>query len=471
MYKTRIRAWKLRKYIKKDVARQIADGEIPASEANHLPSLAGEPEELVKRAARNLKRRRVRERSLTQHLPTTSESPVSQSFPSQTSDAIAPWRPPWEAVAAPQGFRVTGAAEQLLSNIQAWTHEGFVSGHWDTNLSSQHHSGRHASRTLSSDLTAATNLFEKGNRELAWTYWQRAVASFKSPDLFKTWYHETPIHLLFEVGRVAHRGHEQLAAILLRAIKDWAHTFLDKKDSRHALFSVFGELDVAQLRDVYGRAAHCMLSGLESRLDKDNPLLYEVRFNRALDMLWYVPDSDLTEWLPSMEEIDKACGANNPYSVYFLLLQAYRLVAQESYPEADQVCLQVRDRIKAMEEGSIDPWRVGLAYRRLGRQQHLKERYADARRSFNTTLKYINNSNQLSTSILIDIYHYQENLANLLGDQRDAELWNKMLGELELQTKDLGESDVQPQPRLLDPGDWPDITKRIRLSPARANTM
>jgi hypothetical protein len=72
---------------------------------------------------------------------------------------------------------------------------------------------------------------------------------------------------------------------------------------------------------------------------------------------------------------------------------------------------------------------------------------------------------------LIDIYHYQENLANLLGDQRDAELWNKMLGELELQTKDLGESDVQPQPRLLDPGDWPDITKRIRLSPARANTM
>jgi hypothetical protein len=72
---------------------------------------------------------------------------------------------------------------------------------------------------------------------------------------------------------------------------------------------------------------------------------------------------------------------------------------------------------------------------------------------------------------LIDIYHYQENLANLLGDQRDAELWNKMLGELELQTKDLGESDVQPQPRLLDSGDWPDITKRIRLSPARANTM
>jgi hypothetical protein len=451
MYKTKIKAWNLRKYLKEYEAQQIIDGKIPASETAPVPAVAKEPEEAVKRAARSLKRKRARERAQNQPSPTALESSVSKPFPSQTSDAMLPCTPPRDVVAAPQGFRVNGVAEQFLFNLRAWTHDAFVFGHWDTKLSAQHHSGRQASRLLSSNLTAGTNLYEKGKQQLAWIYWNRAVANFHSPDLFKTWYHETPIRLLFEVGRVAHSGHGQLAAILLQSIKNWAHTFLKEDDSRHALFSVFGELDVAQLRDLYVRVAHCLYNGLDSRIDKHNPLRYEVRLNRALDMLWYDPDSDLTEWLPPIEEVDQACGPNNPYSVYFLLLQAYRLVAQESYPEADQVCSQVRTRLAAMKEGSIDSWRVGLAYRRLGRQQHSKGLYTDARRSFNTALKHVGSGNRLSASILIEICQSQESMANAFDDQEDAVLWSHMLRQLEQQTEYQDEVDMSQHPRLFAP--------------------
>jgi hypothetical protein len=203
MYKTKIKAWNLRKYLKEYEAQQIIDGEIPASETAHVPAVAREPEEVVKRAAR----------AQNQPSPTALESSVSKSFPSQTSDAMLPCTPPRDVVAAPQGFRVNGVAEQFLFNLRAWTHDAFVFGHWDTKLSAQHHSGRQASRLLSSNLTAGTNLYEKGKQQLAWTYWNRAVANFHSPNLFKTWYHETPIRLLFEVGRVAHSGHGHITTV------------------------------------------------------------------------------------------------------------------------------------------------------------------------------------------------------------------------------------------------------------------
>jgi len=335
-------------------------------------------------------------------------------------------------VPAPEFHHVTGADERFLLNLRKWTHEAFVYGKWDTPISSQHHSGRHASRVLSSDLTAGTELFAKGKQQLAWEYWRRASSRFHSPDLFKTWYHETPLRLLFEVGRLAHRNHHQLAATFLRYTGEWAHTFLDAKDSRHALFSTFGELQVDQLRELYIRAAHCLRSGLETRIDKHDPLLFEIRLNRALDLLWYDPEVDLKDWLPSIEEVDQARGRYNAYSVYFLLLEAYRLVARGSYPEAAQVSLSASNRLTTMKEipESIDSGRVVLAYRRLGRQQRLKGRLTDARLSFNTALKYVNGDNQLIDSVLIEICEHQLSMAQDVQDQEDMLLWSQILSRL-----------------------------------------
>lgn len=291
--------------------------------------------------------------------------------------------------------------------------------------------------------------------------------------------------LLFEVGRVAHSGHPQLASMLLESIQRWAHLhfFLDEQDSRRALFGVFGNLQVAQLRDLYDRAARCLYDGLKSRVDKQNKLLYEVRLNRALDMLWYDSDTDLTKWLPPIQEVDQACGPNNPYSVYFLLLEAYRLVAQDLYDDAEQVCSQVRHRLAAIKEsqGIIDPWRVGLAYRRLGRQQHDKGRFEDARRSFNTALKYVSHDDQLSTSVLIEICQRQQNMAH---DQEDVFFWGQMLSRLEQKTTSTSDTESKVQEIAGDDGDDDDdkddekqaaVNKRRRLSPSsgtrRANTF
>lgn len=473
MYKTKIKAWNLRKYLKEDEAQQIVDGEIASSGAIHA---ANDPEEVQRKAARSLQRRRARRRARTQSQPSptaSEESFPSPISPSQSSNAMVPWTSPRQPFATLQfdSFHPTGVTEQFLFNLRKWTHDAYVFGHWDTQVFSQHHSGRQASRLLSSNLTAGINLFENGKQELAWTHWNRAFTSFQSPTLFTSYYHEIPMSLLFMVGRVAHSGHDQLASLLLRYIKQWAHTFLKEQDTRHALFSIFGELQVAQLRDLYNRAAHCLYNGLESRIDKHNNLLYEVRLNRALDLIWYDPKADLTEWLPEIEEVDQACGPNNSYSVYFLLLQAYRLVAEESYSEADQVCSQVTDRLTAIKQaqGSIDPWRVGLAYRRLGRQQHTKERYTDARRSFNTALKYVSIDSKLSTSVLIEICQRQQSMANAVHDQEDVFFWSQMLSHLEQQTKDQGDAEMLDRHQSLKPDDAIVISGRRRLSPMSAS--
>ncbi|KIX07052.1 uncharacterized protein Z518_05029 [Rhinocladiella mackenziei CBS 650.93] len=487
MYKNKIKAWNLRKYLKEDEAQQILEGEIPETGAI---ATAGDPEEVKKRAARSIQRKRARQRARIQ-IPSPDQpspmalalspsplTPTTPSSPMEPSGALVPSMTLGEAVTTPQldHFRVTGVTitEQFLRNLRRWTHDAYVFGHWDMQQSAKHHSGRRASRLLSSSLTAGINLFENKKEELAWTHWNRAFASFQSSDLFKTWYHEIPMSLLFEVGRVAHSGHDQLAALLLKSIRNWAHTFLDENDSRHALLSSFGELQVAQLRDLYHRAARCLYDGLESRVDKHSQLLYEVRLNRALDMLWYDPQTDLTNWLPPIEEVDQACGPNNSYAVYFLLLEAYRLVAKELYTDADQVCSQVRNRLTAMQgvQGSIDPWRVGLAYRRLGRQQHSKGRFTDARRSFNTALKYVSGDSQLSMSVLIEICQRQESMANAVHDQEDVFFWSQMLSRLEQQAKDQGEADILKRPQTFSDGTADGagagaliVSKKRRLSP------
>ncbi|EXJ74090.1 uncharacterized protein A1O5_02384 [Cladophialophora psammophila CBS 110553] len=473
MYKNKIKAWGLRKYLKEDEAKQIIEGEAPTASRNL------DLDALKRKAERALKRKRSRKSSQPQPSPQPSElSPAPSSPPpSPVSEAMILWSNPAElrqtvVVPSPEGFRIASVAEQFLFNLRGWTHDAFVHGDWDAMSSTQHNRGRQASRLLSSSLTAGLNLFENGKPDLAWAQWNKAFAGFQNPELFKSWYYEIPMALLFEVGRVAQSGHPKLAALLLRSVQRWAHTFLDPKDSRYALFSVFGELEVDQLRELYTRAARSMYDGLETRIDKRNKLLYEVRLNRALDLLWYDPEADLTEWLPQISEVDSVSPG---LSVYFLLLQAYRLVAQDQFDEAEEICSQVQRRLTTLKEipGSIDLWRVGLAYRRLGRQQHAKERYADARRSFNTALKYVQNNNELSKSVLIEICQRQQSMANMMQDTEDVFFWSRMLESLEQDTKAQVIEEVKDEDEDDDDdndGSPPAKRKRLSPKPGRSST-
>ncbi|KIW50396.1 hypothetical protein PV05_11986 [Exophiala xenobiotica] len=484
-YKNKIKEWGLRKYLKEDEAQQIVNGEISTTRAIRT---AGDPEQALKRAARSLKRRRARRRSREAHQTSTEASepsspPLLISSPVEISDSMTLWSPSAASVLSSpitiESIRLsTGTTEQFLFNLRAWTHEACSRGVWDVQLSAQHQSGRRASRLLSSYLTSGITLFENGKRHLAFGHWDRAFSGFQSPNLFKSWYHDIPMRLLFEVGRVAHSGHQNLAAILLKSIRNWALTFLDESDCRRALFATFGELEVGQLRDLYDRAAKCMFKGLESRVDKHNHLLYEVRLNRALDMLWYDADTDLSEWLPQIGEVDQACGPNNYYSVYFLLLEAYRLVAHGSQSDVDDICQQVEKRLRELKEahGNIDSWRVGLGYRRLGRQQFIKGQYGDARRSYNTAFKYVRNDPQLSDAVLIEICQRQVSMASAMHDEVDEILWRGMLTRLEQQTKTQGGGDAiqrastfSHSPGYIEPNS--ETTVPLPGSPKRAMTL
>lgn len=468
MYKNKIKAWKLRKYLTGDEAQEVVDRAGTSSTVDQRPVAAGESAETLKRAVRSLKRKQARRRAISQPSPTVSDITLSLSSPSQASDAVMLWTPSPEALASPDEFRIP---ETFLFNLRAWTHEAFVAGHWDSNMSHKHHHGRQAARSLTSDLTAGTKLFEKGNEQLAWVYWRRAVGRLQNSSLFNTWYHEIPINLLFHVSRLAHSGHYQLANTLLQSIKDWANVYLKENESRQVLFSVFSDLNVSDLRDLYERAARCFAEGLELRLEKHSPLLNEIRLNRALDMLWFDPEATLTGWLPSMEEIDQFYGPNSSYSIYFLLLQAYRLVAQDSHAEVEQICSQVRDRLMTMDEKSIDSWRIGLAYRRLGRLQQSRHRYKDARRTFNTAYKYVESSSRLSTSILIEICQGQESMAKEMGDQEDAVLWGRILRQLEQQIDDQERADVLQQLQDLSTDSSPVIGRIRPFSPGSGRSL
>ncbi|ETI26301.1 hypothetical protein G647_03078 [Cladophialophora carrionii CBS 160.54] len=458
MFKNRIKAWKLRKYLKEDEAKMIVEGEGPSTNG-------ADPEDMRERAERSLKRKRARQRAQSQLSPlptTTSPLPLP---PSPTTSVVVPWGPPRQSIVLPplDRFKITDTMERFLLDLRRWTHSAFIHGSWDSALSSQHNDGRQASRLLSSSLTAGINLFENGKHDLAFKEWDRALASFKNPRLFESWYYEIPMSLLHEVGRVAHSGHAPIASLVLRNVKDWAHKYLDPQDSRHALFSDFGDLDVRQLRELYKRAARSMFDGLESRIDKQNKLLFEVRLNRALDLLWYDPMADLSEWLPSIEEVDKAIGPNSALSVYFLLLQAYRDVAQDQHGEAEDLCNEVQSRLEELQKvpGSIDLWRVGLAYRRLGRMQHSKERYPEARRSFNTALRYVSGDSKLSRSVLIEICQRQQAMSSAMNDAGDVFLWTQMLEGLEQQTQ------AQVEEVEDDDEEFKPAMKKQRLPPSR----
>lgn len=414
-----------------------------------------------------------------------------------------PFSPTQESVSSKiDSLQVMNPNERFIANLRRWTHEACIQGHWNDLPSDEHQSGREASRSFSANLTAGIDLYKEGKEDLAWPYWNRAFTSFKE-ELLKTWYYETPMRLLFELARLAHSNHIDLTRLLLGAIAKWADTtFVDKSETRYTLFANFGEIQVYDLLDLYKRAAHCLIGGIESRMDPNHPLQYEVRLNRALDIMWFEPLSDLSEWLPSAEEVDSKLGSNNPYSIYYLLLEAYRLAAHNEFTQMDVVLSSIGERLRASEaEKKVDPWRVGLAYRRLGRLLHSKgkepdcqdpkARYVEARRNFNHALRYVSTDTKLKASVLIGICHCQLDMAKAINDPDDVFLWGEMLSQLEqqdqqdliswkeelrqLEQKIQGQAELAYAPHMLLPdadGNY-QMSKRRRLevSPSRRGTF
>lgn len=443
-WKNQIKKWGLRKYLKGNEAQQILDGTIPA---NQLLAANNDREEAMRRAERSLKRKRTRIRNQTETEDMVTNSSIgSSSHDSGDESTAMVLRATSQGPTSPlASIHTSSVFEKVLYNIRQYTHEAHMLGHFDS-LSTPHHlKGRQAARSLASELSAGRSLSEKGKKQQALVRWGRAQACLQNPDLWNTWYHETPIRLLFEIGRLAHSRHGKVASMLLQEIKVWSRKYLDEDDPRYALFQSIGDLSADQLRAFHVRAAQCQYRGLASRLEKHHQLLYEIRLNRALDLLGFDDKADLSEWLPSVEEVDQALGENNPYSIYFLLLQAYRLVGLERYREVDEVCKQVTIKMRALQEaqGVIDSWRVGLAYRRLGRHLYAKKRYEDARRSLSTALKYVKNEKD-KDSVLIEICQNQESMARAQDDEIDVLLWSTMLQKLEQSSENSTDVDQTP---------------------------
>lgn len=285
-YKTKFKAWKLSKYFKPDEAQQIANGRKPVRQCVRPDA---DPEQTRIRAERSAKRRRTSgQATAQQYLPMRPEpAGLAQSLP-QTHSAIVLYPPPQRINATPQISQPSiEVIERFLFNLRDYTDEAHVSGHWNARTRAKHYIGRQASRRLSSELTAGTTLSGNGKQQLAQRHWARALATLCDPNLLNIWYHEAPIRLLFEIARLVHRNQDELAARLIREIAVQANAHLDRNDTRHTLFTSFGELQVSQLKDLYECAALSLREGLESRIQKHDPLLYEVRLNRALDLLWY----------------------------------------------------------------------------------------------------------------------------------------------------------------------------------------
>jgi tetratricopeptide (TPR) repeat protein len=320
--------------------------------------------------------------------------------------------------------------DNLLVSFRRWTHEAVISGHWERSASTQHEKARHVSRHLASDLQAGLKYMEQGKESMAWMHWNSATRRFTNPDLFNTWYHETPIRLLFEIARIKESGHPQFAAKLLTMTGNWATARLKPDDVRHALYSTYGQIEVDKIRYVYEQAARFMLDGLASRLEKDDPLLFEVRLNRALDMSYFDETVDLSEWLPPLEEVDETMGTKNSFCVYYLLLQAYQLVARGEPNAADKKVSEARRRIDSLPPGGIDQYKLGMAYRRLGRMQYQRENWQDAKRSFNQAWRLLKTGKH-ADGLMIEVLQCQLSLALATDDIADVDIFRKALADHE----------------------------------------
>lgn len=318
--------------------------------------------------------------------------------------------------------------------------------HWDFESSQKNVDGRKALRELSLDLTAGAKYFEEGKAPRANRLWNRALERASNQKLLDTWYYETPIALLFELGRLVHKGHQDIADRLIKTITHYAEIWLDENDPRRSLFAAFEGLEISQLRDGYSSAALSLLEGLATRLEKHNPLLYQFGLHRALDLVWFDPKTDLRKWVVPVEVIDRALGPDTPLSVYFLLLDAYRQVAQKSYAKAEEICAQVSRRLNVLHQsGQIDALKIGMAYRRLGRQYYEQKQYDDARRILNQALRYIGPEKH---SVLVEIYHLQERMARIARDAIDVEFWRTKLQQMEVNFNERPQEEITTPPQL-----------------------
>lgn len=185
MFKNKIKAWNLRKYLKEDEAKLIVDGETHATNGSF--QTGDDPEEIKERAERSLKRKRARQRAQTQPSLLAPGSSPATLPPSPTTNATAlvhwPASRPSATLPPLENFNLMDVSERFLLDLRKWTHSAFINGSWDSALSSQHFKGKQAGRLLSSSLTAGINLFENGKHELAWKEWNRAFAGFQNPEL------------------------------------------------------------------------------------------------------------------------------------------------------------------------------------------------------------------------------------------------------------------------------------------------
>lgn len=463
MYKNKLKAWGIAKYMKADQAEALAKGD--------------SADEVAQRAIRSISRRNARAKQTTRthgraesnaseepapdlhHRPSTtlsvtppvlaphlnsitSTSYVTEPSPIQTDQR--PFSPPHlERRDTLNG----GVVDQFLVNLLAWTHEAYISGHWERSNSTANEKGRHASRKFASDLQAGSKWYEQGKMDFAWIYWRAANRHFQNKDLFKTWYHETPVRLLFEIARIK-QVNPVYAKQLLENVEFWADSHLEETDKRYALYKLYGKLNVNELQEIYELAARRLLEGLSSRLDENDPLLFEVRLNRALDMIWFNSQTDLKKWLPSLEKVDSALGARNAFSVYYLLLQAYQQASFGDNAGVQATALEIRRRIEDMPEGNLDPYKLGMAYRRLARAQYQKQCYGDARRSFNTALKYLKGGKH-ADSIVVEILQCQEHIAKANQDPHEAEIWTQMIQEQERKLREKEEEEKRNDMLLL----------------------
>lgn len=361
--------------------------------------------------------------------------PYVQGGPVYRPAVVSNPRQPQSYSPRPQTLQLRSIVEKFVFNLRRYTHAAHCFGHWDPDRATRHLEGRHAARLFASELTAAKSLLDEGKTGLASGHFELARKRLDNPALFDTWYHETPIRLLFEIGRLAYGGQYDLASQLLEEIQKQSRNHLKDQDPRQAVFNDIGDLNVQQLRDLHGLAARIVFYGLEAHYRADTQLLYEVRLNRALDLSWFDPKADLSDWIPRMDQLEHDLGENSPYAIYFLLLEAYRLVATDEHEAAEKAWSTATQKIALLQDAGIeiDKWRVGRGFRRLGQQLRVKEHFKDASQMLRQALRLLEDEKE-KNAIMIELCQTQESIARALGDVDDAEIWTQMLLQLEKQS-------------------------------------
>ena len=151
----------------------------------------------------------------------------------------------------------------------------------------------------------------------------------------------------------------------------------------------------------------------------------------------------------------------------YLLLEAYQLVGRDKHEEAERVTQQAQVRIEALQalqeaspspdpstnpNKNLDEYRVAMAYRRLGRMQYTKGRFQDARRSFNTALRYVGVGVKAADNIMVEGFQCQESMARALKDEEDAQLWSRLLKAHEMRVKEKQEADLAKEAAAITNG-------------------